>query len=121
MNDKYIFETENEREMRLVANRHKFRAALSELKEWYIQILNCKDVNENTKYLIQGNVYTLNETQNKKFSRNNNIEKDEHGLIKDCKTIYFQEDILRKIEEILDGTFDLIEWGDNIETAYNYK
>lgn len=87
MNDKYIFETENEREMRLVANRHKFLAALSELKEWYIQILNCKDVNENTKYLIQGNVYTLNETQNKKFSRNNNIEKDVNGKIKCRKSV----------------------------------
>ena len=109
MNDKYIFETESEKEMRLVANRHKFLAALSELKEWYIQILNGKDVNENTKYLIQGNVYTLSETQNKKFCKNNNIEKDEHGFINDCKTIYLQEDILKKIEEILDGTFDMIE------------
>lgn len=33
MNDKYIFETESEREMRLVTNRHKFLEALSELKE----------------------------------------------------------------------------------------
>lgn len=109
MNDKYIFETESEKEMRLVANRHKFLDALSELKEWYIQILNGKDVNENTKYLIQGNVYYVNETQNKKFYKNHNIEKDERGFIKDCKTIYFQEDVLKKIEEILDGTFDLIE------------
>ena len=109
MNDKYIFETESEREMRLVTNRHKFLAALSELKEWYIQILNGKDVNENTKDLIQGNVYSINETQNKKFYKNNNIKKDEHGFIKDCKTIYLQEDILKKIEEILDGTFDMIE------------
>lgn len=109
MNDKYIFETESEREMRLVANRHKFLVALSELKEWYIQILNGKDVNENTKYLIQGNIYTLSETQDKKFYKKNNIEKDEHGLIKDCKTIYFQEDILKKIEEILEGVFDYVE------------
>ena len=50
MNDKYIFETESERKMRLVTNRHKFLEALSELKEWYIQILNGKDVNENKKY-----------------------------------------------------------------------
>ena len=109
MNDKYIFETRNVGEMRLVANRHKFLYALSELKEWYIQILNGKDVNENTKYLIQGNVYTQNETQNKNFCKNNNIEKDERGLIKDYRIIYFEDDILRKIEEILDGTFDLIE------------
>ena len=67
MNDKYIFETESERKMRLVTNRHKFLEALSELKEWYIQILNGKDVNENTKYLIQGNIYSINETQNKNF------------------------------------------------------
>ena len=44
-----------------------------------------------------------------KFCKNNNIEKDEHGFIKDCKTVYLQEDILKKIEEILDGTFDMIE------------
>ena len=59
MNDKYIFETESEREMRLVTNRHKFLEALSELKEWYIQILNGKDVNENTKYLIQGKLIKM--------------------------------------------------------------
>ena len=69
MNDKYIFETESEREMRLVTNIHKFLAALSELKEWYIQILNGKDVNENTKYLIQGNVYSITKHKIKNFAK----------------------------------------------------
>lgn len=104
MGDKYIFETESEREMRLVTNRHKFLEALSKLKEWYIQILNGKDVNKNTKYLIQGNVYTLNKTQNKKTCKIT-ILKSMNRVLYKIENNLFTRIFLKKIEEILDGTF----------------
>ena len=94
MNNKYIFETDDLNEMNLVVNKYKLLSALEELKSWRRDLY--KGYDNDIKYLANGNLYSHQE-----LLKDKNIPRDEHGIIKDCKDIYFVDNIIDRIDEIL--------------------
>lgn len=102
MEDKYTFETIDRREMDLVVNRNKMLLALSELKDWYGALYNGKCYD--TKYVCEGKIYTQQELHNA-----DNLQRDEHGLIKDCKEVYLIDDVLNRINDIIGDMYEFIE------------
>ena len=94
MNNKYIFETDDLNEMNLVVNKYKLLSALEELKSWRRDLY--KGYDNDIKHLSNGNIYTQQE-----LLEDINVPRDEHGIIKDCKSIYYVDDIINRIDEIL--------------------
>ena len=94
MNNKYIFETDDLNEMNLVVNKYKLLSALEELKSWRRYLY--KGYDNDIKHLSNGNIYTQ-----QKLLEDINVPRDEHGIIKDCKRIYYVDDIINRIDEIL--------------------
>ena len=100
-NDVYRFETESRREMDLVVNRGRMILALYEFLEWYRALYNGRDYD--TQYVCNGKIYTQRE-----LHEDEDIPRDEHGFIKDCKEVYTVEQLLHKLDSILDDVRDFI-------------
>ena len=95
MNDKYIFETESSREMEIVASRYKILSVLEDIKNWRREL--CKGYDNNVKLLCNGKLYTYTEFE----AARDELPKDEHGFIKDCKYVYLDNDLINKIDDLL--------------------
>ena len=104
MNDKYVFETKSSREMELVASRHKLLSVLYDIKNWRRELY--KGYDNNVKILCNGKIYTFTE-----FNESiDELPKDENGLIKDCIHIYFDDDLINKIDELLSEVNYLLDY-----------
>jgi len=102
MENKYTFETENEYEMKLVVSRHRMLATLKEFKDWRRDLY--KGYDNNLNYFCNGKIYTI-----KKFRNADDIPRDEHGIVKGCKTIYYDQYIIDKIDDLLFEVRDLLD------------
>lgn len=102
MEDKYIFETTSKREMDLVVNRVNMLLALNDLKDWRRALYNGKCYDG--RYLCNGKVYT-----DRELIEATDVPRDEYGIIKDCTHIFFTDDIINKIDEIIGDMSDFIE------------
>ena len=72
MNDKYIFETDDTREMNLVVNRDKMFCVLDDFMEWRRELNRGRA--GDVKFYCQGSIYT-----DKELRENNTLERDEHA------------------------------------------
>ena len=88
MNDKYVFETESSREMEIVASRHKILSVLDDIKNW------------------RSKLYTRTEFEETR----DELPKDEHGLIKDAKHVYLNNDLIDKIDDLLSEINYLLDY-----------
>ena len=95
MNDKYVFETESSGEMEIVASRHKILSVLNDIKNWRREIY--KGYDSNIRYLCNGKIYTSSELEKSK----KDLPQDEPGMIKDCKHVYLDNDLIDKIDDLL--------------------
>lgn len=102
MNNKYIFETDDTREMNLVANRNKMFSVLDDFMEWRRELNRGRA--EDVKFLCQGKIYTAEELRKDKT-----LERDENGLLKDCKEIYLVDDVIDRIDGIIGDLWSFID------------
>lgn len=103
MNDKYVFETESSREMEIVASRHKILSVLDDINNWRRELY--KGYDNNVRILCDGKLYTYYEFEEIR----DKLSKDEHGLIKDCKYIYLNDDLIDKIDDLLSDVNYLLD------------
>ena len=103
MNDKYTFETESSREMEIVASRHKILSVLNDIKKWRRELY--KGYDNNIRILCNGKLYTYTEFEKVR----DELPKDEHGLIKGCKHVYLDNDLIDKIDHLLSEINYLLE------------
>lgn len=101
MNDKYVFETESSREMEIVASRHKILSVLDDIKNW-----RYKGYDNNVRILCNGKLYTQTEFEEER----DELSKDEHGLIKDSKHVYLDNDLIDKIDDLLSEVNYLLDY-----------
>ena len=104
MNDKYVFENESYREMEIVAYRHKKISDLDDIKNWRRELY--KGYDNNVRILCNGKLYTYSEFEKAK----DELPKDEHGLIKDCKHVYLDNDLIDKIDGLLSEVNYLLDY-----------
>lgn len=104
MNDKYIFETESSREMEIVVSRHKILSVLDDIKNWRRELY--KGYDNNVRILCNGKLYTYTEFEETR----NELLKDEHGLIKGCKHVYLDNDLIDKIDDLLSEVNYLLDY-----------
>ena len=104
MNDKYVFETESSREMEIVASRHKILSVLDDINNWRRELY--KGYDNNVRILCDGKLYTYSEFEKAK----DKLPKDEHGLIKDCKYVYLDDDLIDKIDDLLSEVNYLLDY-----------
>ena len=104
MNDKYIFETESTREIELVASRYKLLSVLDDIKNWRRELY--KGYDNNLRYLCDGKLYTFTELEKARDA----LPKDEHGLLKDCKQVYLDDDLIDKIDDLLSEVDYLLDY-----------
>ena len=102
MEDKYTFETTDKREMDLVVNRNRMLLALSELRDWRNSLYRGKDYDG--CYLVCGKLYSERE-----LMEATDLPRNEYGYLEDCKKVYSADDIITKIDYILDNMDDFIE------------
>ena len=95
MNDKYIFETESSREMELVSSRHKILSVLDDIKNQRRELY--KGYDNNLRYLCNGKLYTFTELEEVREE----LPKDEHGFLKNCKHVYLENELIDKIDDML--------------------
>ena len=103
MNDKYTFETESSREMEIVASRHKILSVLNDIKNWRRELY--KGYDNNVRVLYNGKLYTHNEFEESR----DELSKDEKGIIKDCKHVYLDNDLIDKIDTLLSEVNHLLD------------
>lgn len=103
MNDKYVFETESSREMEIVVSRHKILSVLDDINNWRRELY--KGYDNNVRILCDGKLYTYTELEEVW----DELPKDEHGLIKDCKYIYLNDDLIDKIDDLLSDVNYLLD------------
>lgn len=101
MEDKYTFETTDALEMELVTNRHRMIYALGELNDWRRELHNGKEYD--TCYLCNGKVYTQRE-----LLEATDLPRDEYGCITDCERIYLIDNVIKRIDGIMDDISDFI-------------
>lgn len=104
MDDKYIFETESAREMELVSSRHKILSVLEDIKNWRRELY--KGYDNNVRILCNGKLYTHIEFKKAR----DELPKDEHGLIKDFKHVYLDNDLIDKIDDLLSEVNYLLDY-----------
>lgn len=104
MNDKYVFETESFREMEIVASRHKILLVLDDIKNWRRELY--KGYDNNVRILCNGKLYTYTEFEEAR----DELPKDEHGLIKGCKHVYLDNDLIDKIDDLLSEVNYLLDY-----------
>ena len=104
MNDKYVFETESSREMEIVASRYKILSVLDDIKNWRRELY--KGYDNNVKILCNGKLYTYTEFEEAR----DELPKDEHGLIKDSKHVYLDNDLIDKIDDFLSEVNYLLDY-----------
>lgn len=104
MNDKYVFETESSRKMEIVASRHKILSVLDDIKNWRRELY--KGYDNNVRILCNGKLYTYTEFE----KAIDELPKDEHGLIKDCKHVYSDNDLIDKIDDFLSEVNYLLDY-----------
>ena len=104
MNDKYIFETESPREMKLVVSRHQLLLTLDEINNWRREIY--KGYDSNLRILCNGKLYTSMEFEEAR----DKLPKDNRGLVKDVKYVYLDNDLINKIDDLLYDIKDLLDY-----------
>lgn len=104
MNDKYVFETESSREMEIVVSRHKILSVLDDINNWRRELY--KGYDNNVRILCDGKLYTYFEFEEVR----DKLPKDEHGLIKDCKYVYLDDDLIDKIDDLLSEVNYLLDY-----------
>lgn len=104
MNDKYVFETESSREMEIVVSRHKILSVLDDIKNWRRELY--KGYDNNVRILCNGKLYTRTEFEETR----DELPKDEHGLIKDAKHVYLNNDLIDKIDDLLSEINYLLDY-----------
>ena len=104
MNDKYVFETESPREMELVVSRHKILSVLDDIKNWRRNLY--KGYHNNIRILCNGKLYKYTEFEEAK----DELPKDEHGLLNDCKYVYLDNDLIDKIDDLLSSVNYLLDY-----------
>ncbi len=102
MNDKYIFETDDTREMNLVVNRNKMFCILDDFMEWRRELNRGRA--GDVKYLCEGKIYTAEE-----LHKENTLARDEHGFLKDCKEVYLVDDVIKRIDDIIGDLWSFID------------
>lgn len=81
--------------MELVSARHKILSVLDDIKNWRRELY--KGYDNNLRILCNGKLYTYTEFE----SARDELPKDEHGLIKNCKHVYLDDDLINKIDYLL--------------------
>ena len=104
MNDKYVFKTESFREMKIVASRHKILSVLDDIKNWRRELY--KGYDNNVRILCNGKLYTHTEFEKAR----DELPKDEHGLTKDSKHVYLDNDLIDKIDDLLSEVNYLLDY-----------
>ena len=99
--DKYVFETDDNKEMNIVTNRYKLIMTLNELSNWRRELY--KGYDNKIKYFCNGKLY--NEME---LYEDESVPRDEHRLITDCHDIYMVDDIIDKIDDILYDVRDIL-------------
>ena len=102
MHDKYIFETTDPDAMEVVASRNQLLSALYDLQSWGHALYNGKCYD--TSYVVNGKIYSQRELMEAKEE----LPRDEHGFIKDCKEVYLIDDVQRRIDDIIRDVNDII-------------
>lgn len=102
MDTKYIFETNDSKEMNLIVNKNKLVEALEELSNWRRELY--KSYDNDIKYVCNGKIYN-----HKELHEDKSILRDEHGTIKGCKEVYIVNDIIDHIDRILSEVNNLID------------
>ena len=104
MNDKYVFETESSREMEIVVSRHKILSVLDDIINWRKELY--KGYDNNVRILCNGKLYIYSEFEKAK----DELPKDELGLIKDCKHVYLDNDLIDKLDDLLSDVNYLLDY-----------
>lgn len=90
--------------MEIVASRHKILSVLDDIKNWRRELY--KGYDNNVRILCNGKLYTYTEFEEAR----DELPKDEHGLIKDSKHVYLDNDLIDKIDDLLSEVNYLLDY-----------
>ena len=90
--------------MELVVSRHKILSVLDDINNWRRELY--KGYDNNVRILCNCKLYTYTEFEEAK----DELPKDEHGLINDCKYVYLDNDLIDKIDDLLSSVNYLLDY-----------